>query len=129
MMHTISWDAHEEHVDSLDAVERRLDQLQEKFRSGEPTLVTVVRANTGDSLSIGLGAELSVLNFVRGDKNPPYFTSAGTTNADGAISFRFGDEWSEYPLRAGVSIDRARAAVRRFCETGELSEIVTWEEG
>jgi immunity protein Imm1 of predicted polymorphic toxin system len=127
-MYTISWDSHEERVDSVDDVDRRLEQLHEQYRNGEPTLVTVERADRGDSLSIGLGARLSVLNFVRGDKNPPYYTSAGGRDVDEAISFMFGGEWSEYPLRAAVSIEAARAAMRRFCETGELSEAVVWEE-
>lgn len=127
-MYTISWNAHEEHFDSAEGVDRKLDQLHEQFRIAEPTLVTVERADSGDSLSIGLGASLSVLNFVRGDKNPPYYRSAGGRDVDEVISFVFGGEWSEYPLRAAVSIEASRAAMRRFCKTGELFEAVVWEE-
>lgn len=127
-MYTISWDNHQERVDSIEGVERLLDHLHECFSKAGPTLVTVERANGGDSLTIGLGAEFSVLNFVRGNKNPPYFSSSGGNGADETISFLFGGQWSEYPLRNAVPLPVARAAMTRFCETGELSKNVVWEE-
>lgn len=109
-------------------MDRRLDQLHDQYRRSEPTLVTVARADNGDTLSIGLGATLSVLNFVRGDKNPPYYTSGGGANLDEVISFAFGGECSEYPIRAAVPIETARAAIRRFCENGALTDAIVWEE-
>jgi hypothetical protein len=90
--------------------------------------VTVERVDNGDSLSIGLGANVTVLNYVRGDQNPPYYTSSGGTDADETISFLFGAEWSEYPLKFAVSISTGRAAIKRFCETGQLLESVVWVE-
>src|SRR5262245_15617431 len=113
-MYKISWDSNEELLDSVDGARQRLDQLHEQYRNREPTLVTVERADSGDTLSIGLGAMLSVLTFVRGDGNPPYYTSAGGRDVDEFISFLFGGESSEYPLRAAVPIEAARAAIREF---------------
>lgn len=127
-MYTISWDNNQEQASLIDDVDRLLDRLHEQHRNSGPTLVTVERADNGDSLSIGLGAELSVLNYVRGDKNPPYYTSSGGDDTEDVISFMFGGEWSEYPRRAAVPISVARAAMMRFCETGELSRDVMWEE-
>ncbi len=86
------------------------------------------RKDNGDSLSIGLGSDLSVLNYVRGDNNPPYYTSSGGSEEDRGISFLFGGELSQSPLRNTVPISTARAAMKRFCETGELSKDVIWEE-
>lgn len=127
-MYTISWNDEHTQLESVDAVERLLDHLHELFRNGSPTLVTVELAGNGDSLSIGLGAELSVLNYVRGDRNPPYYTSAGGSDEDALISFKFGGEWSEYPFRNAVPILTARGAMKRFCELRELPRDVVWEE-
>jgi len=127
-MYTISWNEHEQRLDSPDEIDRLLDNLHKCFSSGDPTLVTVEREDTGDSLSIGLGRDMSVLNYVRGDKDPPYYTSTGGSDGDEAISFRFGGEWSEYSLRNAIPLSIARSAMRQFCETGELTKNIEWEE-
>jgi hypothetical protein len=126
-MYEITWGNEAATLDSAGAVERLLDELHARYRDGDPTLVTVERSD-GQSLSIGLGAQCSVLNYVRGDKNPPYYTSAAESESDEHVSFRFGGAWSEYPLRATVPIAEARAAMTRFCESGQLSPDVRWEE-
>ena len=124
----ITWNDHEDQVGSIDELDRALDDIHTRLRCAEPELVTVERPN-GDSLSIGLGREdISVMNYVGVDQDPPYFTSSGGSDVDEAIAFRFGGEWSEFPLRNGIPIQRARAAMRHFCETGQLSEEVIWEE-
>ena len=126
-MFTILWDDDHEQVDSVSGVERVLDRLHQRYRSGDPTLVTVER-NDGGSLSIGLGADVSVLTYVRSDKNPPYYVSSGGTDEDEVMSFRFGGDLSEYPIRNALPISAARAAMTCFCETGALSNDVSWEE-
>ena len=127
-MYTLYWESVQEQIESLDDVERRLDEIHAQLRNERPTLVTVELAVSRDSLSIGLGAQLSVLNYVRGDNNPPYYTSSGGVDVDEGISFLFGGELSEYPLRAAIPIEAARAAMTRFCKCGELSDSVVWEE-
>jgi len=127
-MHHISWNDREAREDTIDGVNRLLDGLHDEFRRGDPTLVTVARGAGGDSLSIGLGNERSVLNYVRGDGNPPYYTSAGGDDTDEMLSFRFGGEWSEFPLRYAIPTAAARAAMTHFCETGALWDAVAWEE-
>jgi len=128
ILYQITWDNEELHpVTTIGEVEELLDLLQERFRKGRPTLVTVERFENGDCLIIGLGLELSVLNYVRGDKNPPYYTSSGDPGAVGAISFRFGGELSEFWLSQAVPVSIARAAMTHFCETGELSKEMVWE--
>lgn len=91
-------------------------------------MVTVERSNSGDSLSIGLGRSAAVLSYVRGDKEPPYHISVGGSELTGVISFSFGGELSEFPLRSAVPLSHAFVAMRHFCETGERSTDVEWEE-
>ena len=127
-MYTLSWDEETRLLESIDGIEALLDGLHTRFSDGKPTLVTIERDGTRDSLSIGLGLDVSVLNHVRADKNPPYSISVGRSNRDEPIAFLFGGEWSEYPIRNTVPISAARAAMRKFCETGELTKDVVWEE-
>ena len=127
-MFTVHWHDQEEQIESLQDVERLLDSIHERFRaSGTPTLV-VVQLEYGDSLSIGLGQEMSVLDYVKADNKPPYYASRGTNSEEGEISFLFGNQASEYSLSNAVPVDAARQALTYFCETGKLSDALSWEE-
>ena len=125
-MYRVSCNDYEVHLATLREVERLLDLFHEDFRS-KPTLVTVERLENDDCLTIGLGSDLSVLNYMRGHKNPPYYTSLGEPSAEGVIGFIFGGELTDFRLRNAVPVSAARAALTRFCETGELPEEVGWE--
>lgn len=52
----------------------------------------------------------------------------GGTEVDETISFLFGGEWSEYPLKSTVPISTGRAAIKTILRTGQLLESVVWEE-
>jgi hypothetical protein len=127
-MFTITWNQHEQQATSINDVDRVLDGLHAEFAGRDPHLVTVELNETGDSLAIGLGRDRSVLNYVAGSKDPPYFTSVGALQADEPIAFLFGGEWSEFPLRSSVPISVARQAMRHFCATGKLMPVVQWEQ-
>lgn len=113
-MFTIAWNQHELQAASVPDVERILDELHEKFADDDPQLVTVQSGETGDSLAIGIGRDRSILNYVSGSKDPPYFTSTGELEVDEPIAFRFGGEWSEFPMRSSVPSLVARKAMRHF---------------
>lgn len=127
-MFTVEWNDHTYQTTFIDEVERILDELHAEFASKDPQLVTVELSETGDSLAIGLGRNRSVLNYVSGSKDPPYFTSVGEVDADEPISFRFGGEWSEFPMKHSVPITSARLALRHFCTTGKLTSAINWEQ-
>jgi hypothetical protein len=128
MMFTIEWSQHQQKAASIQDVERILDKLHADFAREDPQLVTVELNETGESLAIGLGRDRSVLNYMSGNKNPPYFTSIGELEADASIEFQFGGEWSEFPIRSSVPVSIARQAMRHFCATGKLSTAVQWEQ-
>ena len=114
-------------IGTVEELDRLLDQLQQE-NIPSPVLVTVELQSSGDSLSIGLGRKESVLNFVSGSGNPPYWSSVGEHEEDEAVGFNFMGELSEIPLRHLIPLDLARQAVRDFVRTGKLSQIVKWEE-
>jgi hypothetical protein len=127
-MFTIRWNQHERRAVSIRDVDRLLDELHADFAGRDPQLVTVELNEAGDSLAIGLGRDRSVLNYVSGNKDPPYLTSTGELDMDEPIAFRFGGEWSEFPMRNSIPTSSARQAMTHFCATGKLSSAVQWEQ-
>jgi hypothetical protein len=127
-MWKIKWDASPETtVHTIEDLDQLLDRLQQDCTTA-PVLATVKLPSSGDSLSIGLGRAESVLNFVSGSGDPPYWSSVGEHEEDEAVGFNFMGELSEIPLRHLIPLDLARQAVRDFVQTGKLSHKVTWEE-
>jgi len=118
----------ERKVTSLTELDALLDDLHTKHQGDRAVLVTVESPESGDSLAIGVGRDLSVLNYVPGTGDPPYFTSLGNESAKGTIVFHFMGQWSEFSMRNAIPFDQARKAVRFFFETGKLSDKVKWEE-
>ena len=124
----VTWEEDEEQrVSSLEDLDRLLDVLADRFR-GTPTVASVERVADGDSLAICLGEDSSLLNFVAGSGDPPYYSSMGDRPGEELFAFRFGGQYSELPERYLIPIEAARAAMRHFCLTGELSPEVMWEQ-
>ncbi|UWZ58376.1 hypothetical protein Daura_20655 [Dactylosporangium aurantiacum] len=101
----------------------------ERDAAREP-LIAEVTLDGGDSLSIGLGREVSVLSYVAASGNPPYFSSQGSSRVrDGkGVVFYYYGHWSEFPASAAVPIEDAVQAVRYFCRYGGLSPQLQWVE-
>lgn len=128
-MFTITWSEQERRVAAtVGDVDRVLDELDRRYRGRDPQLVTVEVNSTRASLAIGIGQDRSVLNYVAGNRDPPYFTSTGDLDVDELITFRFNGAPSEFPLRNSVPIEVAREATRHFCSTGRLTSAIAWEE-
>src|SRR5262245_58894307 len=75
-------------------------QLEELLRGiaarcDRPVMASV-RRRDGDVLCIGLGRPYSVLTYVPGDDNPPYFTSVGNLAPDEAAWFDYHGQPSEF---------------------------------
>lgn len=127
-MFTVTWNEHEKkELATVEDVDRLLEALHARYRGDDPQLVTV-ELDGGDSLAIGVGQDRSVLNYVSGSKDPPYFTSTGELDLDEPIAFMFNGSLSEFPMRNSVPMQAAREAVKEFCTTGALSPSIAWEE-
>jgi hypothetical protein len=123
---TLSWAEDESvPVHSVQELDERLDELDRRARDDLPLVAGIERAD-GKALSIGLGRDRSVLNYMS-SLDPPYFTSHDE-NADegGTIVFYYYGHESEFPADAAVPMEDAREAVRRFFETGERPENLDW---
>jgi hypothetical protein len=79
-----------------------------------------------ESLSVGAGRELSVLNF-QNSLDPPYFTSLGNAGNEN-LDFSYGGQFSEYPGKSAVPKAHAIVALREFVVSRTKPTSVEWEE-
>lgn len=93
----------------------------------KPLMVESISAK-GDSLSIGVGSQESILSWIPAGGNPPYFASKGNPDAQGTVVFFYRGSWSEFPRWSAIPVATAREAMRQFLETGERPTNVNWEE-
>jgi len=114
-------------VSSICELDELIDSLSGQIDTDLPLLVEVEAVSTGNSLAIGIGRDVSVLNFVSRSGDPPCFTSVGDPDADGTVVFFYIGAWSEFRMRSVIPWAQARSALRRFAETGRLPKNVEWE--
>jgi hypothetical protein len=114
---------------SEDEVEELLDRIaDEARRARRPQDVQVTVASAG-TLGIVVGADWSVLNHVPMNLDPPYMVSVGDDQGkEPDVFYVAGDHHSETLRRNTIRPEAARAAMRHFVATGQLSPAVTWEE-
>lgn len=112
-----------------DKVDDLLDRIAvQAHRDGRPQDVQVTVESAG-TLGIVVGADWSVLNHVPAHRDPPYMVSVGTEQGTEPVVFYVaGDHYSETLQRNTITPEAARAAIRHFVATGQLSPHVTWEE-
>jgi hypothetical protein len=124
-MFKVQWNLNcEQSVASVEDLDSLLDKLHAQ---GKPVMA-VVEFTTGDSLAIGLGRSLSVLNFVLASSVPLSYTSLGSHCGDETIQFDFMGSISEFAIKNVVPTEVARSAMREFVESGQVSSKLEWEQ-
>jgi hypothetical protein len=110
----------------LDAL---LDRVAaEAQAAGRPQDVQVTVEGAG-TLGIVVGDDRSVLNHIPADLEPPYMVSVGGERGEEPFVFYVaGDHYSETLRRNTIAPETARAAMRHFLASGELSPDVEWED-
>jgi hypothetical protein len=125
---TVGWERNEIVVGSVQELDALLDRLTEEAEAADQPLIVVLGLEDGSTLSIGVGRPYSVLDYVDGSHDPPYFVSRGDTERREPVRFLFSGEMSEFPPWSAIPIDAAREAMRYFFETGQLSPEIDWAE-
>jgi hypothetical protein len=115
------------HVLSEEKLDSLLDRLDAEGRRSRPLIATLAFPD-GRSLGIGLGGDEALLNATGRDGMPPYFVSDSGDVDETPVVFYFHGHYSEFPARQLVPRALARAAMRHFFRTGELSYEVSWRE-
>ena len=113
------------HVTTVTELEAALDAIQE--RATDQHCLATIRSPAGDELLIGLGGDLSVLQFTHDDELP-YWVTVGDPEAEGITAFVFEREETEILRRHLVPVDDARHAAVVFFEFAVMPTSVRWEE-
>lgn len=125
-MYRIQWGVgNEAKVSTIQDLDLALDEIH---CGHQPVMAVVESLKSGNSLAIGLGLNHSVLNFVSGSGDPPYFTSLGSTTGKETIEFNFMGANSEFSIKNAIPIDKSRSAMRRFFESDKIPMCINWEE-
>ena len=95
---------------------------------GRPNIIFVETTN-GNSLSMVVGAEETVLCFNYGHQDPPYFVSQGDLNTDEPVftAFVTMEHHTEFLRRNVIPLAAGRAALREFLRDADLPKSVSWE--
>jgi hypothetical protein len=122
----VEWgEEHQELIETVEALDALLDTIAAE---GQPQMAQITRESAG-TLGIVLGGERSFLHHVPVHVEPPYFASAGGEERDEPFVFFVGGPHpTEAPWAATIAVEDARAALRHFIDTGELSADVRWVE-
>lgn len=110
---------------------RELDELLDQLASAcAAEFPSVVRLSVhGYDVEIGLGLPESFVHLEHESGLPPYFTTVGDPQAEGAVSFYlFGNAHTEVLRRNLIPAAQARLVVREFFDTHSRSSQVEWEK-
>jgi len=111
-----------------DNVDSKLSELQQEFQGGTPVLVVVESSTSGNSLAILLGKKFSLLNFISGSGDPPYYTSLGSGTNNKLMTYDFMGHHSESPMLHAIPMRDARLAMQHFLKTDTMSPAIQWEQ-
>ncbi len=126
-MIVLEWRAQSHRIESVDELDSILDRIAQASDGMLPVLIELVRPPGGESLKIGLGGPRSVLEYMSGSQEPPYFVSIGQREESGCEIYLFDGEQTEIPRKHLIAVEDARRAARVFFTTGELPKDVQWE--
>lgn len=122
---SVEWFGETRAVRSCDELQSLLRELDRRF-AAKPAMVDV-ESPTGAVLTLGLGAEGSVLSYNEDPDRPPYYASRGKQDGDGTVWFDYQGSASEFPVWQVIPISDALKAAGEFCRTGSQPKIVRWE--
>lgn len=116
---------------TADELLRELTEIDTNARKrGQPLIATVYADRDADDsplLSIGLGADESVLVYSSGRWNDESGFSKGTRTGDTTeVSFQYGTGFSEYLGWMLIPKETAFAAAQEFFRTGQQPTCVEW---
>jgi Immunity protein Imm1 len=125
---TVGWERNEVVVGSVQELDALLDRITAEAEAADLPMLAVLGREDGSTLSIGLGSDESVLSYVSGSWDPPYYVSRGDPSRTEPVEFVYSGELTEFPPWSAISIEEAREAMRHFFTTGELSPKIEWVE-
>jgi hypothetical protein len=116
------------------ATEQHLEEAVDEIARGARAMghrhLVEFRAENGNTLSIALGGEETVVIFGCPHNDPPYYTLRGTdTTLDPLFDCHsFGQHVVELPRWFVIPIEEGKRAIRAFAASGERPQWGSWDE-
>ena len=120
------WEEKVEEIFSYDHLLARLAEISRNFQPEKNERISVfVENQEGDLLHLGLGSSEWVIIFHGQDGK--CLVSIGDETAEGCQPFLF-PEWTDLPKKHLIAVSDGQKVLRRWFETGTLSDLVSWME-
>lgn len=108
--------------------EQEIRKTLKRFHQQLPRFVDFISPE-GDSLTIGVGASLGCVMFIKASGDPPYLWAIGNRGeAEDYIEFDAGGTPTPIPLYRCLPFEDVIEIVVHYFLTGNLTENVEWEE-
>ena len=117
-------------VDSSTALDVTLEQAELEARSLGMLNVVMLTALNGDQLSIVIGGQETVVGYIYGHGNPPYYVSSGIASVDVPVLTAYIglEHHTEYPRCWVVPMAAGRKAAHEFLIAGQRPQCIDWTE-
>lgn len=105
-------------------------EVARNARSAGQRHLVELQAENGNTLSIALGGEDTVLVFGCPENDPPYFTCRGVegTLHPVLVCYSLGTHHTEVPRWFVIPLEQGMRGVKAFAATGERPSEGTWQE-
>lgn len=109
-------------------LDQTLAEASAQAKAAKLLNIVFLSAPNGDQLSLVVGGDETVLGFNHGHGNPPYYASAGETQADEPVLTAYAGlvHHTEFPRRWVVPMSAGRRAATEFLATCSLPTSVRW---
>jgi Immunity protein Imm1 len=115
-------------VSTADELDRMIAMAAEEAQARGKLNIIFLDAPDGNELSLVVGGDETVLGFVHGHRDPPYYATRGATaDLHPVMTCYVGlAHHTEFPRRHVISYAEGLAAAREFAVTGSLPRSVEW---
>ena len=106
-----------------------LKAATEEARSKNILGAVIIEAENGNSLTIAVGGDETVLTFDYGHRNPPYYASKGASVSDEPFltCYLTFQHHSEFSRKNVIPYHDGAKAVAQFLNSGNLPTCISWE--
>lgn len=117
-------------VANRDQLEAVLEAGSDEARTNNILSAIILEAENGNSITMVLGGEETVLGFDYGHLDPPYYASKGESDKDEPLltCFLTFAHHTEFPRRYVIPYADGVKAVAEFLDSGGLPTCIVWEE-
>jgi Immunity protein Imm1 len=107
-----------------------LEVASEEARSRNILGAVIIEAENGNSVTIVVGGDETVLTFDYGHRNPPYYASKGKSDKDEPVltCYLTFQHHSEFPRKNVIPYGEGAKAVAQFLDSGKLPTCIGWVE-